>query len=230
MIFANAYHELGLVAGDRGILDRSRELAERVMREHVKPDLQLVLEWVQPGGVPVATDAGQTFLPGHAIESMWFLERIFRHHGRSEWFGLNFEAMRWNLEKGWDREYGGLFLACHATGGPPHWPQPQSKVWWPHTEALYALLRAYEATGADWCADWYRRLHAYSFGKFPNREQGEWHQYLDRQGQPIPIFIKKLAVKDPFHLPRTLILAIQTLRRWVRENSGAGEKPQPAEP
>jgi N-acylglucosamine 2-epimerase len=164
----------------------------------------------------VDTDAGQTFIPGHVIESMWFMERIYRHHGRHERIATAMEAIRWHLEKGWDRQHGGLYLACHAGGGTPVWHRPQAKVWWPHTEALYALLRAYEVTGRPWCLEWYRRVHEYSFDLFPDREHGEWHQNFDRLGRPVKPVIEKLQIKDPFHLPRALIYSILVLRRLAQ--------------
>ena len=81
-------------------------------------------------------------------------------------------------------------------------------MWWPATEALYGLLKAFQISGQDWCMDWYWRIHEHTFSNFPNREHGEWHHYLDRQGNVQPNIIEKLAVKDPFHLPRALIFSI----------------------
>jgi len=222
MIFAHVYHELGLATENREILSRALELSNRIMKEHVKPEREILYELVKPGGEPANTDAGKTFLPGHSIESMWFLERIFDYWGREDRIRETMDVIRWSLERGWDREHGGLFLACHVDGGTPVWHQPDAKVWWPHTEALYALLRAYEVTGEDWCLKWYRKVHDYSFSSFPDKEHGDWHQNLDRQGNVIEPVIKDLAVKDPFHLPRALILSIEVLRR-LSSAAGAGE-------
>ena len=215
MMFALVYHELGVLLGDEEILGRALELAEIVMTEHVKPEAELLYELVEPnsGGRLVDSDAGNTFLAGHVIESMWFMERIYQYHGRAERVKLALEAIRWHLEKGWDDEYGGLFLACHAKGGKAVWHQPDAKVWWPHTEALYALLRAYEVCGEKWCRDWYWRIHEYSFRVFPDREHGEWHQNCDREGRVCAPVIKGFVVKDPFHLPRALVYSILVLRR-----------------
>ena len=213
MIFAHVYHELGRLSADQRILDRALELAEKIMTDHVRPDLRLLLEFVNPDGSLSDTDAGKTFLPGHAIESMWFLERIYNHHERADRIDLMANVIRWNLEKGWDEQYGGLFLARHMDDGIPVWHRPDAKVWWPHTEALYALLRFYELTGQGWCLEWYWRIHDYTFRFFPDVDNGEWHQNLDRRGDPADVVVKNLAVKDPFHLPRSLIYGIQVLRR-----------------
>ena len=52
------------------------------------------------------------------------------------------------------------------------------------------------------------------FGGF---DSGDWHQNLDRQGNPIPVVLKNLAVKDPFHLPRALIYCIDVCDRLARQ-------------
>jgi N-acylglucosamine 2-epimerase len=167
---------------------------------------------VRPGGAEAEGDLGQTFIPGHAIECMWFMERIYAYHRRPERVRQALEAIRWHLERGWDEEFGGIYLACHAAGGKPVWHAPEAKLWWPATEALYALLRAYELSGEAWCMEWYWRVHDYTFSHYPNREHGDWYQYLDREGRPTVNLIPGLGVKDPFHLPRALIYSIKTLR------------------
>jgi len=217
MIFALVYDEFGLLTGDNEILARAFELAEIVMTQHLKPQHQVLLEFVRPGGEPAEGDVGQTFVPGHAIESMWFMERIYAYHRRRDRIRQALDAIRWHMEKGWDEEFGGLFLAQNAAGGKPVWHAPEAKVWWPVTEALYGLLRAYELCGEAWCMEWYWRVHDYAFSHYPNREHGDWHQYLDREGRPTINLVPGLGVKDPFHLPRALIYSIRTLRRLAEK-------------
>ncbi|MGD8237863.1 MAG: AGE family epimerase/isomerase [Armatimonadota bacterium] len=216
MIFALVYHDLGVLTRNEEIINRALELAEIIMTQHLKPEHRLLYELVRPGGELADGDPGKTFVPGHVIESMWFMERIYRHHDRRDRVAEAMDAIRWHLEKGWDEEYGGILLACHTEGGTPLWNQPDAKCWWPHTEALYALLRAHAVTGESWCMDWYWRVHDYTFAAFPNREHGDWHQNLDRRGNPIPVVLG-LTVKDPFHLPRALIYSIATLRNLAAE-------------
>ena len=105
---------------------------------------------------------------------------------------------------------GGILLGIDAEGHTPFEANSDKKIWWVHTDALYALLLAHQLTGESWCADWYDRVHDWSFAHFSMPECGEWRQRLDRHGSPITDLIA-LPVKDPFHLPRAAILILQLL-------------------
>ncbi|MBU6409793.1 MAG: AGE family epimerase/isomerase, partial [Verrucomicrobia bacterium] len=80
-----------------------------------------------------------------------------------------------------------------------------------HTEALYALLLAHEVTGERWCEAWFDRVYEWAFRHFPMPDVGEWRQRLDRAGKPTRQVVA-LPVKDPFHLPRALILSLELLQ------------------
>src|SRR5690606_31484702 len=122
---------------------------------------------------------GTYVVPGHAIESMWFIMHWARRHGDLAVIHQAAEVLRWHLEAGWDPEHGGIFLGIDAEGREPFLPHAEVKAWWPHTEALYALLLAWELTGERWCLDWYWKMHEWSFAHFPMPETGEWWQRLD---------------------------------------------------
>ncbi len=180
------------------------------MNRHLKPAFPFLLEHFGPDDTFVDSPAGRAVVPGHAIESMWF---VLHQACRRQDAALATRAMgeiRHHLEAGWDSEFGGLFLGIDCRGGSAWWPNADKKLWWPHTEAIYALLLAHELTGESWTLEWLKRIHSWSFEKFPDRQHGEWHQKLDRKGCLITETIA-LPVKDPFHLPRTLILAANLL-------------------
>jgi len=182
----------------------------QILRDHVRWDEGCVLEHLAADGRPVDSPAGRAINPGHAIESMWF---VIHHSLRSGDHALArraCEVIRWHLEKGWDAECGGLFLAIDAGGEMCWWPHAEKKIWWPHTEAIYALHLARALTGASWCAEWLEKILRYSLEKFPDPVHGEWRQRLDREGRPISEVVA-LPVKDPFHLPRMLIRTWQLL-------------------
>jgi N-acylglucosamine 2-epimerase len=183
------------------------------MDHYRRPEKKLLLEYLGMDNQPVATPAGRTVVPGHAIECMWFMIHILRDLGRAQRIPEAVECIHWHIEKGWDAEYGGIFLGMDAEGKQPiYWANWDKKVWWPITEALYALLLCREYTDAAWPQEWYWRVHDYAFSHYPVAGHGEWTQRLDRKGRKITDLIA-LPVKDPFHLPRALIYVIDVLER-----------------
>jgi len=213
MIFSLAFSEFGLAIGEQHIIDEGYRHALEVMDHFRRPELEALLEYVMLDNSVADTPAGRCIVPGHAIESMWFQMHIFGPRGEQERIRQAVECIRWHVERGWDDEFGGIRLGLDLGGRePPYWQHAEVKAWWPHTEALYALLLAYEATGEDWCLDWYWRVHEWSFSHFPDAEHGEWFQRLDREGRRLDEVIA-LPVKDPFHLPRALIYLVEVLDR-----------------
>lgn len=224
MLFSLAYHELALVTGDAVVRAAADTHHRRVMKTFLRKDRGLVLECLHRDGREYPPPDGTVVLPGHAIESMWFQIHIARDAEDKATIKRAIEGIRRHLEIGWDREYGGLFLAVDADGRPEvAWRFPDSKLWWPHTEALYATLLAYELCREEWCLEWYKKLHDYSFSHYPVKEHGEWTQKLDRKGQPIREVVA-LPVKDPFHLPRAIIYCIDVLERLVEGPKDSGAK------
>jgi N-acylglucosamine 2-epimerase len=55
-------------------------------------------------------------------------------------------------------------------------------------------------------------VHDLSFKHYPVPEHGEWTQKLDRQFRKITDVVA-LPVKDPFHLPRAIMLCVESLAR-----------------
>lgn len=214
MIFAQVFDELGALTGDAEIIAASHVHAREVMEVYRRPDFRHSREFVALDNSLLDSPRGRAIVPGHAIESMWFMIHIFQKVGDAARISQAIETIKWHLEVGWDAEFGGIFLARDAEGGEPWWPFAEAKLWWPHTETLYALLLAYELSGEAWCLEWYERVHAYSFSHFPVPGYGEWTQKLDRQGRKFSQTVA-LPVKDPFHLPRALIYCSEVLQRLV---------------
>ncbi len=181
-----------------------------VMDKFVRPERRVLLEYLGRDYAELPGAEGTFVNPGHAIESMWFVLHWAMRRGDQGTIARAAEVVRWHLEAGWDKEYGGIFLGLDAAGGEPFLQNSDKKVWWPHTEALYALLLCHKLTGEAWCMEWYWRVHEWSFAKFSMPGVGEWRQRLDRKGEPITELIA-LPVKDPFHLPRAALLIVELL-------------------
>jgi len=211
MIFSHVLDELGQLLNDERIISAGLAHAHEVMEVFLRDDL-LVYEFVKLDNALIDSPRGRAVVPGHAIESMWFMIHIFRRLNDEAKIRRAIDVIRQHIEIGWDTEYGGLFLSVDAGGGDPWWNFADSKLWWPHTETLYALLLAYENRRDQWTLDWFERIHNYSFSHFPVAGYGEWTQKLDRFGKKFSQTVA-LPVKDPFHLPRSLIHCVEVLER-----------------
>ena len=210
MILTEVANELAQTTGEPDIERAADDYARRVMNHFVRPKRKLLLEYLSRDYAELAPNEGTFIMPGHAIESMWFIMHWARRRGDGETVHRAADVMRWHLEAGWDPKWGGILLGIDADGGEPFLPNSDKKIWWPHTEALYGLLLAHELTGEPWCVQWYQRVHEWSFAHFPMAGLGEWRQRLDRQGRPMTELVA-LPVKDPFHLPRAVLLILQLL-------------------
>lgn len=219
MMFSMILWELGELLGDGICQVTGAAMSDEIFARFYQPDLDLIVERVAAAGGPLPAPAGTAVVPGHVIEDMWFQIHVARDQGNKARIQEACRLMRRHAEIGWDDEFGGFFLAVDAHGSKEiGWDFPDAKLWWPHTEALYAFLLAYEETGEKWCMDWYNRVHEYSFQTFPVPEHGEWRQKLTREGKPITETVA-LPVKDPFHLPRGLLLSLEVLERLIKRAS-----------
>nr|MBC7245357.1 AGE family epimerase/isomerase [Chloroflexota bacterium] len=221
MQFSLMFSELGHELRDDSFLEEGLRYGREVLDHFYRADRGVLLEYLGMDNSVWDTPAGRVMVPGHAIESLWFQIHNFTRVGDTARAHYAAEAMRPCLEKGWDPLYGGLFLGIDVEGKElPYWKHADKKLWWPFTEALCGTLLAYEQVRDEWCLEWYWKIHNWAFAHFPDKEHGEWTQKLDRQGNKIDEVIA-LPVKDPFHLPRGLIVAIETLERLTRNDRRA---------
>ncbi len=159
--------------------------------------------------------------PGHAIESMWFVIHTARKIDRSDIVQKALKAIKHAVKIGWDIDFGGLFRFVDVSGGKPDGEKRNfklegmisqtwdMKLWWPHAEALYALLLGYKMTGDVDLMKLHNKIHSYAFNTFPNPDPsiGEWIQIRERDGTPAEKVVA-LPVKDPFHILRSLLLIL----------------------
>ena len=165
--------------------------------------------------------------PGHVLEACWFLMHA------ADLLGARAGALASDTSRladlaahacaiGWDAERGGLFRYVDAAGGEPCGRRSDdryerlvvttwdTKLWWPHAEALYALLLFGLRTGREDLLALHERLHAYVLTTFPAGPGREWVQIRDRDGTPLEATVA-LPVKDPFHVARALLLLVELL-------------------
>lgn len=153
-------------------------------------------------------------LPGHVIEGMWFrlvAEQTATTPTLSS--GEFWRRTERHFELGWEESTGGgLLLATDANGNVAEsgWSYPDLKLWWPLTEALVTSLMGWQETSDLRWHDWYARSWKLATDHYVDWQNGEWRQKLNRDLTPFAGTVA-LPVKDPFHLPRSLILQIELL-------------------
>jgi N-acylglucosamine 2-epimerase len=208
MILLEVTNELAQTTGNPALESLADEYAADILEHFLSSKRGLLVEYLSRDNRHLPPPEGTCVNPGHAIESMWFVLHLARRRENGPMIEAAAESIRRHLEAGWDPVHGGLFLGIDANGGEPFLAHWDKKMWWPHTEALYALLLAHVLTGQEWCGRWYETVHEWSFRHFAMSETGEWRQRLDRAGNPVTDTVA-LPVKDPFHLPRAAILISQ---------------------
>jgi N-acylglucosamine 2-epimerase len=186
---------------------------ESILEKHWKPDRRALLENVAMDGSPLLDlPEGRMFHPGHAIESAWMMMEVAIKGNNNELMVSAIEILLASLEHGWDQEYGGIRYITNIDWTPCHNLEADLKLWWPHGEALYALLLAWAKTGREDLGQWYEKVHDYTFNNFPDQEYGEWFGYLNRAGSKI-WSAKANGWKGFFHLPRILFRCYQLLEQ-----------------
>ena len=182
------------------------DLINILFKDFVKPDKKALFETVGPNGELIDNPQGRCINPGHSIETSWFLmhEGIYRND--TDLIRRAMEVLEWSLELGWDKEYGGLLYYVDIDGKPADQLEWDMKLWWPHTEALYALLLAVYLTGDVKYESWYEKVHEWSFGHFEDKIYGDWFGYLHRDGT-VSNTLKGSMWKGHFHLPRALLFS-----------------------
>jgi len=210
MILVATSQEMREASGDAAYTAVIDEAMDEILSDFVHPEERALLETVGPRGERLDLPAGRLVNPGHAIECAWFLLREARHRGDATLQHRALEVLDWSLEWGWDEPHGGLLYFVDIEGRPPEQLEWDMKLWWPHTEALYALLLAHDLSGEERYLAWHDRIHAWSMAHLADPAYGEWYGYLHRDGT-VALSVKGSMWKGAFHVPRALLYCMQIL-------------------
>lgn len=211
-------------AGNKSLYDeRAKQSADEIVRYHLKPDIGCTLETVGlHGEILDEATAGRMVNPGHDIECAWFLLEEASYQQNGTLYAKGREMFDYAVQRGWDKEYGGLLYLLDYQGLPPEAYEHDMKLWWPQNELLIASLMLYRDTKRPEYLAWFEKALAYSRAVFSDAEYGEWYGYLRRDGKPTEPASKGSTFKGPFHLPRMLIMVDQMLGQIIRTQQ-AGE-------
>jgi N-acylglucosamine 2-epimerase len=181
-------------------IDRCLDCIERVF---YKPELEVLMEVVGADGQILDHFDGRQLNPGHAIECAWFIlhESVVRKDSRLKKLGLSILDAMW--QRGWDKDFGGLFYFRDVYDKPVQEYWHDMKFWWPHCEAIIATDLARRLSSEPRYEQWHQQVCRWSFDHFADPEHGEWFGYLHRDGNRSNS-LKGSLWKGPFHLPRML--------------------------
>jgi N-acylglucosamine 2-epimerase len=200
---------------DRALLaDVIQDSLNAVFNDFLRPEKKVLLETVGADGECLDGPEGRLVLPGHAIETAWFIMQEAGKRGDDALLEQACRILDWSLNLGWDKEHGGLLYFVDVEGKPAEPYEHDMKLWWPHTEAEYAMLLAHLMTGEAKYLDWHARIHEWAYSHFPDAEFGEWFGYLHRDGT-ISSRVKGNMWKGPFHLPRMQLYGWQLLQQHL---------------
>lgn len=175
--------------------------------------------------------------PGHSLECMWFVMLAAKKIEKKEAVLQAVQVIKKMFTLGWDQAYGGLLRYVDLDGGQPTGARLggkfeqlveqtwDMKLWWPHSEALYTTMLAYDLTGDPEMMELYSQIHEYTFKTFPHPDPniGEWIQIRTRDGTPANLVVA-LPVKDPYHILRNCLLMIELLDRKVAHHSSQKQR------
>ncbi|MEM6806914.1 MAG: AGE family epimerase/isomerase, partial [Bacteroidota bacterium] len=210
MILCNLSLELEDLLEAEFVDETIQNCIHEVMEVFYDPLSGLTLENVKGDGSLSDSFAGRLLNPGHSIEAMWFILDLAERKNDSQLAEKAKDRLLFMLEYGWDQEYGGIFYFMDRKGYPTEQLEWDQKLWWVHLESLLGLLKAYLHTGDKKCWDWFEKVHAYAWERFPDHEFGEWFGYLNRKGEVL-LPLKGGKWKGCFHVPRSLFQCAQTL-------------------
>lgn len=210
--------ELHRSVGDRRYHQVLEECVEATFR-HADPGRRILMEEVAPNGIKrYQTPDGRCFSPGHAVEAVWIFLHALEVVPNQDSQELLLDLLEGSLEFGWDKEHGGLHYFVDVLGKPALALEAPMKLWWPHIEAIYAVILAHKLTGDEKWLKWLERLDEYTFAHFPDPVHGEWFGYCDRQGN-LTSTCKGNNYKGMYHLARALLMSCQALGPLKHQNA-----------
>ena len=130
----------------------------------------MVLEKVTEEGKEISGAEGRLINPGHAIEAGWFLLQYAKRTQNDELATIAIDKfIVQSFDTGWDDMYGGILYYLDASGYSPTQLEWNMKLWWPHAEALIALLMAYKETKEERFMEKFDLVFQYTFSHVNTR-------------------------------------------------------------
>ena len=155
---------------------------------------------------------GREINPGHNLEALWFMMNLGIRRNDKALINKCVEISLSVIERGWDKEYGGIFYFLDSKGAPQQKLEWDQKLWWVHIESAIAMIKGYQLTGNKKCLEWFEKLDEYMWSRFKDPLHPEWFGYLNRRGEML-LPLKGGKWKGCFHVPRGLFEIWQILEK-----------------
>ena len=197
---------------------------EQVLYVFAKDEYELLFESVKrDGNIKDDEPEGRVINPGHTLESMWFCIEEGKKRGDNSIIKRAIQIIEWAYKKGYDPEHGGIYAFLDSSGNNPlqmdwhketntHW---HDKIWWVHSEALYALALAAIESKDEKYFNRFLDLHGWCQKNFYDPEYGEWYSSLYRDGKPKETD-KGTLWKAAYHLPRALMMIMKLFEVYAK--------------
>lgn len=219
MIICNMALEVENIIDDKNLLDKTiQDCLHEVLDVFYQPDLGCMLENVSAvDNKPIDCYEGRLINPGHDLEALWFLMNLGIRLNDKELIEKSVDISLSVIERGWDKQYGGIFYFLDCKGYPQQQLEWDQKLWWVHIESAIAMLKGYQLTGRQECLDWFEKLNEWLWTKFKDPENPEWFGYLNRRGEVL-LPLKGGKWKGCFHVPRGLYQIWTILENLSKRN------------
>ena len=214
MIICNMALEVEDIINDPQLLEETiDECLHEVLDVFYQPDLGCMLENVSSlDNSRLDCFEGREINPGHNLEALWFMMNLGIRRNDKALVNKCVEISLSVIERGWDKEYGGIFYFLDSKGVPQQKLEWDQKLWWVHIESAIAMIKGYQLTGNKKCLEWFEKLDEYMWSRFKDPLHPEWFGYLNRRGEML-LPLKGGKWKGCFHVPRGLFEIWQILEK-----------------
>lgn len=214
MIICNMALEVEDIINDPELLEKTiDECLHEVLDVFYQPDLGCMVENVSSiDNSRLDCFEGREINPGHDLEALWFMMNLGIRRNDKALIDKCVEISLSVIERGWDKEYGGIFYFLDSKGAPQQKLEWDQKLWWVHLESSIAMIKGYQLTGNKKCLEWFEKLDEYMWSRFKDPLYPEWFGYLNRRGEML-LPLKGGKWKGCFHVPRGLFEIWQILEK-----------------
>ncbi len=214
MIICNMALEVEEIINDPRLLESTiDECLHEILDVFYQPDLGCMVENVSAiDNSRLDCYEGREINPGHDLEALWFMMNLGIRRNDKTLIDKCVKISLSVIERGWDKEYGGIFYFLDSKGAPQQKLEWDQKLWWVHIESAIAMIKGYQLTGNKKCLEWFEKLDEYMWSRFKDPLYPEWFGYLNRRGEML-LPLKGGKWKGCFHVPRGLFEIWQILEK-----------------